>query len=134
MNEDDSQNVRRLEAGLFHGQMTQISGTEDGHDMVTGATETNRNCHDMVTGATKQIGICHDRTGVYEELTYCSPSTSSGKQKKTVLPVNRNSAARTPLRRSKQTKFCWPFSSWQITTILRTFKITLTEIPNCQSH
>ena len=31
-NEDDSQNDPRPEAGLFHGQMTQNSGPEDGHD------------------------------------------------------------------------------------------------------
>ena len=37
---------------------------------------------DMVTGATEQIGNYHDTTGVHEEVTYCSPSTSSGKQKK----------------------------------------------------
>ena len=66
------------------------------YDMVTGATEINRNRHAMVTGvhrervyghnivtgATQQIGNCHDMTGVHEEVTYCSPSTSSGKQKK----------------------------------------------------
>ena len=32
-NEDDSQNDPHLEAGLFHGQMTQNSGPEDGHDI-----------------------------------------------------------------------------------------------------
>ena len=66
------------------------------YDMVTGATEMNRNRHDIVTrvhrekvyghdiltGATQQIGNCHDLTGVHEEVTYCPPSTSSGKQKK----------------------------------------------------
>ena len=36
----------------------------------------------MVTGATEQIGNRHDLTEVHEEVTYCSPSTSSGKQKK----------------------------------------------------
>ena len=36
----------------------------------------------MLTGATEQIGNCHNRTGVHEEVTYCPPSTSSGKQKK----------------------------------------------------
>ena len=36
--------------------------------MVTGATEQNRNCHDMIE--------------IHEEVTYCSPSTSSGNQKK----------------------------------------------------
>ena len=55
-----------------------------GHDLVTGATETetNRNRHDMVTGTTEQIGNCHNMTGVHEEVTYYPPSTSSGKQKK----------------------------------------------------
>ena len=67
-NEDDSQNDPHPEAGLFHGQMTQNSRPEDGHNMVTGATE--------------QIGNCHDMTGVHEEVTYCPPRTSSGKQKK----------------------------------------------------
>ena len=95
-NEDDSQNDPHPEAGLFHGQREQISGTERDYDMVTGATETNRNRHDMVTGvqrervyrqdmvtgATEQFGNCHDMTGVHEEVTYCPPSTSSGKQKK----------------------------------------------------
>ena len=51
-NKDDSQNDPRPEAGPFHGQMTQNSGPEDRHDMVTGATETNRNRHEMVGGAT----------------------------------------------------------------------------------
>ena len=31
-NEDDSQNDPHPEAGLFHSQMTQNSGPEDGHD------------------------------------------------------------------------------------------------------
>ena len=66
--EDESQNDPRPEAGLFHGQMTQNSGPEDRHDMVTGATE--------------QIVNCHNMTGVHEEVTYCPPSTSSKKQKK----------------------------------------------------
>ena len=133
-NEDDSQNDLHPEAGLFHGQMTQNSGPEDGHDMVTGATEKFRNGHYMVTGATEQIGNSHSMTGVHEEVTYCLPSTSSRKKKKTVLPVNHNSAVKTHLRRSKQTKFCRPFGSWQIITFLRTFIITSTDFPNCQSH
>ena len=67
-NEDDSPNDPRPEAGLFHGQMTQNSGPEERHNMVTGATE--------------QIDNCHNMTGVHEEVTYYPPSTSSGKQKK----------------------------------------------------
>ena len=94
--EDDSQNYPHPEAGLFHGRTTQNSGPKDGHDMVTGATETNRNGHDMVTGvqrervygrdmvtgATEQNRNCHYMTEIHKKVTYCSPSTSSGKQKK----------------------------------------------------
>ena len=119
-NEDDSQNNLNPEAGLLQGQMTQNSGPEDGHDLVTGATD--------------QIGNCHDMTGVHEEVTFCPLKHFQGSRRKTALPVNCNSAVKTPLRRSKQTKFCWPFSSWQLTTTLRTFITTSTDFPNCQSH
>ena len=95
-NEDDFQNDPHPEAGLFHGQTTRNTGPEDGHDMVTGAhrervyghdmvTGVHRERvygHDMVTGATEQTASYHDTTDVHEEVTYCSPSTSSGKQKK----------------------------------------------------
>ena len=81
-NEDDSQNDPHPEAGLFHGQSTRNAGPEEERDMVTGVTEQIRNRHDMVTGATEQIGNYHDTTEVHKEVTYCSPSTSSGKQKK----------------------------------------------------
>ena len=36
----------------------------------------------MVTGVQGKICNRHEMTGVHEEVTYCSPSTSSGKQKK----------------------------------------------------
>ena len=49
-NEDDSQSNPDPEAGLFNNQMTQNCGPQDGHDMVTGATEQIRNPHHMVTG------------------------------------------------------------------------------------
>ena len=99
-NEDDSQNDPHPEEGLFHGQMTQNSGPEDGHYMVTGvneqtrnghymvtgvneqtrnghylvtgATEQIRNGHDMVTGATEQIRNRHDMvTGAIEQFGKC---------------------------------------------------------------
>ena len=41
-NEDDSQSDPLPEAGLFNNEMTQNSGPEDGHDMVTGAAETGK--------------------------------------------------------------------------------------------
>ena len=91
-NDDDSQNDPRPEAGLFHGQMTQNSGPEDRHY--------------MVTGATKQIGNCHNMTGNHEEVTYCPLVHFQGSRRKTVLPLNHNSAVKTHLRRLKQTKVC----------------------------
>ena len=133
-NEDDSQSDPHPEAGIFGNQTMRNSGQEDRRDLVTGVQRESFCGRDMVTGATKQIGNRHDMTGVPEEVTYCSPCTSSGKRKRTVLPVNRNSTARTPLRRARQAKFCWPSNSWQMTTILQTFIITSTEFPNCQSH
>ena len=42
-------------------------------------------------------------------------------RKRTALLVNRISAVKIPLRRLKQTKSYWPFSNWQITTILQNF-------------
>ena len=81
-NEDDSQIDPHPEAGLFDGHTTGNVGTEEGHDMVTGATEQTRNRRDTVTGETEQHRNCNDMTGIHEEVTDCSPSTSSGKQKK----------------------------------------------------
>ena len=54
-NQDDSQSDPHPEACIFHNHRTRNSGPEDGHDTVTGN---------------------------HEAITYCSPSTSSGKQKK----------------------------------------------------
>ena len=81
--EDDSQSNPHPEEGHFHGQTAQNSGPEIGHYMVTGVTEQTRNGHYMVTGATEQIRSQRDMlTSSHEEVMYCSPSTSSGKQKK----------------------------------------------------
>ena len=52
-NEDDSQSDL-LETGIFHSETTRNSGPEKSHDMLT---------------------------RVHQEVTYCSPSTSSVKQK-----------------------------------------------------
>ena len=65
-------------------------------DMVTRATKQISNGHHMVTGATEQTGNRHDMTGVHQEVTYCSPSTFSGKQK-------QNRSTSQPQFRSKNT-------------------------------
>ena len=78
-NEDDSQSEPHPEAGLFRSQTTQNSAPEVGPHIVTGATER----HDMVTGVQQEIcQYSHVTTETQEEIPYCSPSTSSGKQKK----------------------------------------------------
>ena len=76
-NEADSQSDPQPEAGLL------TSGREDRHDMATGVQRESTQAHDMVTGVTGQTRNQRDIiTGVHEEVMYCSPSTSSGKQKK----------------------------------------------------
>ena len=68
-NEDNFQSDPHPEAGIINNQTTRCSGREDGHDTVTGGSEGIRNRLDMVVG-------------VHEEVLHCSPSTSSGKQKR----------------------------------------------------
>ena len=68
-NQDDSQSDRHTEAGIFHNQTARNFGPEGGHDMVT---------------------------GVHEEVFYCSPNTSSGKQIK-------NRSTKQPQFRSENT-------------------------------
>ena len=87
-NEDDSQSDPHPEAGIFGNQTMRNSGQKYRRDMGTGVQrererERESFCgRDMVTGATKQIGNRRDMvTRVHEEVTYCSPSTSSGKHK-----------------------------------------------------
>ena len=82
-NEDDSQSDPHPEAGIFGNQTMRNAGQKDRRDMVTGVQRESFCGRDMLTGATKQTGNRRDMvTGVHEEVTYCSPSTSSGKQKK----------------------------------------------------
>ena len=91
-NEDDSQSNPQPEAGLL------TSGQEDRHDLATGVQRESAAGHDMVTG-------------VHEEVMYCSLAHLPESRKRTALQVNPNFAAKTPLRRLRQTKFCWHFSS-----------------------
>ena len=81
-NEDDSQSNLHPKSGLSTNQVAQNSGPEDGHNMVTGVQKESLYGHDMLTGATEQIRNCHDMAGNHEDVTYCSPCTSSGKHKK----------------------------------------------------
>ena len=52
-------------------------------EMLTGAREDIRNGHDVVTAVQGEIRYHpHMVSAVQEEIPYCSPGTSSGKQKK----------------------------------------------------
>ena len=92
-NEDDSQSNPHPEAGRLS------SGREDRHDMATGV---QRESVWMVATW-------------WQEFTKKSPTAPlvhpQESRKRTALQVNPNSAAKTPLRRLKQAKFCWHFSS-----------------------
>ena len=88
--------MRNPEASVFDNQMTQNSGREDDHDMVTGVQRESLCDHDMATRATEQIPSRQDMTGVHEEVAYCCRSTSSGKQK-------LNHSTRQPQFRSENT-------------------------------
>ena len=79
-NEDDSQSNPHPDAGLL------TSDREDRHDMVTAVQRESVEDRDMVTGVQRE-NLCQrdmvtGATGVHEEVMYCSPSTSSGKQEK----------------------------------------------------
>ena len=78
-NEDDSQSDPHPEAGVFRNQTMRNSCQKNRRDMVTGVQRERFCGRDMVTG-------------VHDKVTYCSPSTSSGKQKKN--------------RSTKQPQFC----------------------------
>ena len=108
-NEDDSQSNPYPEAGLLtsgreerHDMATGVQRERerervDGCHMVTGVIEKTHLGRDMVTGVIEKTHVgrgmvtgnlekthvgCDMVTGVHEEITYCSPSTSSGKQKR----------------------------------------------------
>ena len=68
-NENDSQSDPHPEEGIFGNQTMRNSGRKDRRYLVTGVQRESLCGRDMVTG-------------VHVEVTYCSPSTSSGKQKK----------------------------------------------------
>ena len=58
-------------------------GVEDYPHKVTGATEEIRQYPCMVTGGPEDFrNLLHMMTGTQGEIPYCSPGTSSGKQKK----------------------------------------------------
>ena len=68
-NEDDSQSDPHPEASVSQSGTTRNSGPDEAYGIVTGVQKEILQRSKMVTG-------------VHEEATYCSPGTSSCKQKK----------------------------------------------------
>ena len=95
-NEDDSQGNPNPEA--FNNEMTQNSGPEDGHDMVTEVQGERASAARTRQEFTKK--------SLSAPLVYLQES-----RKRPAPQVSRNSAVKTPLRRLGQTKFRWYFSS-----------------------
>ena len=120
-NEDDSQSDPHPEADIRHNQTTQNSGPEDGHDMVTGVTEDIRNRDDMLTG-------------VHEEVTYCSTSTSSGKQKKDRSPSQSQFRCEKAPATFEADQVLLALQQLANNNNSANFRTILTEFPNCQSH
>ena len=88
----------------------------------------------MVTGVTREIRQHpHKTMETQEEIPYCSTSTSSGHKRRRAPQISHNSAVRTPLRHSRQARFCWPFNNWQRTVIQPISTITSTESRNCRN-
>ena len=70
-NENDSQSNAHPEAGLL------TFGQEARHDMATGVQRERERERER-----ESVDGCDMVSGVHEEVSHCSPSTSSGKQKK----------------------------------------------------
>ena len=55
-------------------------------------------------------------------------------RKRIDLQVNRKFRSENTRATIEADQICWPFSSWQTTTILQISRAILTELPNCQNH
>ena len=121
---DRSSNDPYPEGGYFSHHSGQLNSPEA--DMVT------QNYSHMVTGATEEIRHNpHTMTGATEEIPYCSPTTSSGKQKKARSTSQPQLRIVIPSRQLKQTRFCWPFNNWRRTPTQPISTTILAESRNC---
>ena len=95
------------EAGILCSQTTQNSGPEDGRDIVT---------------------------VVHKEVTYCSPSTCSGKQKKNSSTSQAQFCSENTPATIEAEQILLAFGSWQTTTLRQISLAISTEFAKCQSH
>ena len=101
------------------------------HSAQLNSPETENNSH-MVTGATEEVRqYPRTMTAAQEDIPYCSPTNSSGKQRRRAPQVSHKFAVRVPLRQLKQTKFFWPFNNWRRTAIQPNSITISAESQNC---
>ena len=139
---DRSSNDPYPEVGYFPHHSGQLNSpevetishmvTETYPHMVTRAT--GETCHypHMVTGGPEEIRHNpHTMTAAQEEIPYCSPTTSSGKQKKARSTSQPQLRIENTPATIEQTRFCWPSNNWRRTPIQPLSTIILPESRNC---
>ena len=100
------------------GYFPHHSGQLNSPEAETDSYLVTENYPHMVTGATEEIRHNpHTMTVTQEEIPYCSPTTSSGKQKKARSASQPQFRSDNILRQLRQTRFCWPFNNWRRTPI-----------------
>ena len=124
---DHSSNDPYPEVGYFPHHSGQLNSPET----ETNSHMVNETYPHMVTGGPEEIRHNpHTMTATQEEIPHCSPTTSSGKQKK-ARSKSQPPKVRIPLRQLKPTRFCWPFNNWRRTPIQPISITTLAESQNC---
>ena len=127
---DRSSNDPYPEVGYFPHHSGQLNSPEA---EIISHTVTETYPH-KVTGATGETRhYPHAMTAAQEEIPYCSPTTSSGKQKKARSTSQPQFRSENTLRQLRQTRFCWPSNNWRRTPIQPFSTIILSESRNCLS-
>ena len=98
------------------GYFTHHSGQLNSPETETHSHMKTENYPHMVTGATEEIRHNpHMMTVTQDHIPYCSPTTSSGKQKKARSTSQPRFRKKNILRQLKQTRIRWPFNNWRRT-------------------
>ena len=86
----------------------------------------------MVTGAAAETRqYPHMMTATQEEIPYCSPTTSSGKQKKARFTSQPQFCSENTPATIEADQICWPFNNWRRTAIQPISKTISVESRNC---
>ena len=145
--------LSKLGEVLLNSQIRAFSGTDRGtfrntdveHQQPTGKCCQNDHhpnpkvefsaCRNSNLSDSGPDETSHMVTAVQKVILFCSaPGGHFQEHKRRSAPqVIPSFAKKTPLRKLKQTRFCWPPSSWRPTATPPTSTTTLTEFHNCLS-